>query len=163
MTQFIPVGLETINTLLLHEILENHIYNSWTNSDPVPRNQIRFGYKVDQNVVLNAKNSLKCYDAGQTETPMYTNDSAIIVKNEVAILLQTRQINTISTDVPNELNMMRNKIRNIININKIGLFSSGIVTMSFGSNDPAKLNDVDKNIHELVLHVTLTQILDKVA
>ena len=161
MSEWVPVGLETQNNLLVHEQIEDYLYNQWTDADPVPRNRIRFSYKVDQNLVFNANCALKCYDNGSNEEGMYTNDSAIHANTEVLIVCEVRSINNLANDVPNELVMMKNKIRNVIMKDRMALQDQGILLMTWLDNEPIERDSADKTIYRLTLKIKAKQILEE--
>jgi hypothetical protein len=159
--EFVPSGLTSDNTSFIHEIIEDYLYNQWTDTDAVPRNTIRFSYKLDQNVVFNAKNALKCYDAGTNIESMVTNDSAMIHYTDVNITIETRAINNLINDIPVEIHGIKKKILNVINGNKTALRSSGIHLMNIESNEMAIQDDKNPNVYTMTLNLRATQFMDK--
>jgi len=161
MPEYVPVGLSSQNNLLVHEILEDYLYNQWSDSDTLPRNRIRFSYKVDQNLLFNANCALKCYDNGSDEESMYSNDGAMISNTEILVVCECRSINNIINDVPNELVMMKNKIRNVIMGNRVALQGSGIILLTWLDNEPIERDEGDKTIYRLTIKIKAKQILEE--
>ena len=161
MPEYVPVGLEQQNNLFVHEVIEDYLYNQWSDADVVPRNRIRFSYKVDQNLIFNANCALKCYDNGSNEQPMYSNDAAIVVDNEILVICEVRSINNLANDVPNELITMKNKIRNVMMTNRMALENQGIVLITWVDSDPVERDDADKTIYRLTIKIKARQILEE--
>lgn len=161
-TKLVPVGMSDYNPNMLHEIVENYLYTNWSDLDPVPRNQIKFSYKMDQNIQTGAKNSLKCEDggkAGETES-MYGGDLAFIETPIVHVTIETRAINNFVNDVPLELYKMDNKIKDIINLNRTGLQPAANL-ITYINADPVEQDSDAPHIWRMKIYLRLRQILER--
>lgn len=161
-TQLVPVGTSNYNPNYLHEIVENYLYEHWSDSDPVPRNQIKFSYKMDQNVQTGARNSLKCYDGGKAnETePMYLGDQAFIETPMVHVVIESRAINNFVNDAPIELYKMDNKIRDVINLNREGLKPYASL-ITYINADPVEQDQDAPYIWRIKIYLRLKQFLER--
>lgn len=161
--KYVPVGMvsDTGNNHL-HEIVETHIFNSWSDADSIPRNTIRFGYKMDQNVSTNARNSLKAFDAGSDlSTDLVNNDSIRQETTNVKIVVESRSIHNLANDVPADIGKIKKQIRDIINGDRTALHSSGIHVMTLLANDTIERDSANNVIYRMNLYVQCKQILEK--
>lgn len=160
--KLVPVGMSDYDSNMLHEIVENYLYTNWSDSDSVPRNQIKFSYKMDQNVQTGAKNALKCEDGGQsgdTES-MYGGDSAFIKMPIVIVNIETRAINNFVNDVPLEIHKMENKIQDVINLNREGLRPHATL-ISYVNADPVEQDPDAPYIWRMRIYLKLRQFLER--
>ena len=163
--KYVPIGLvNDDNTNLIHETLEDYLFNKWSDTDPIPRNQIRFSYKMDQNVSTNARNSIKTFDFGSNlnpETGNTTNDSMKQEITTVQIVVETRSINNLQNDVPIELYKIKKQIRDIIQGDRTGLRPSGIHLMTLLSNETIERDVSNNYIYRMKLYVECRQFMEK--
>lgn len=160
--QLVPVGLDNYDSNFLHEIVENYLYENWNDSDQVPRNQIKFSYKMDQNVQVGSRFALKCEDggkAGETES-MYLGDQAFIETPIVHVTIEARAINNFVNDAPVELFKMDNKIRTVINTNREGLKPHASL-ITYVNADPVEQDEAVPYIWRMKIYLRLKQILEK--
>lgn len=162
-TKIVPVGLNDHNVDYLHEIIEDYLYENWTDSDIPPRNQIKFSYKIDQNVVSGSKNALKCEDGGTLdEESLYNNDSAWKEIHGVNIWLESRAINNFVNDAPIELFQMKNKIRDIVNKDRLALRNQGIHLLRFYDTDGVEQDEIATYIFRMKVEIRCTQFFEKI-
>lgn len=160
--KLVPVGMNDYNANMLHEIVENYLYTNWSDTDPVPRSQIKFSYKMDQNVQAGAKNALKCEDGGKAadNEPAYLGDQAFIEVPLVFVTIETRAINNFVNDVPLELFKMDNKVKDIINLNRTGLRPYAAM-ITYVNAEPAEQDPDASYIWRIKIILRLKQILER--
>ena len=162
--KIVPVGLSDYPTIPVWEIIEKYISDNWLDSFIPAKNQIRFSYTVDQQVVVGAANALKCYDGGNTDDKqiLTTNDNMSLDKRDVIIELQTRVTTNIQNDVPLQIHQMANIIESIINGDRTALRPQGIHIMFLKNNNAAYQDEKTLTIWKLKLIVETTRFLEKI-
>lgn len=163
MIKIVPVGLNDYNPDWLHEIIEDYLYTNWADTDQVPRNTIKFSYKVDQNVLTGARHAIKCYDGGSFENEvMYNGDSGWKEVHDIDVILETRGINNFINDAPVELFQMKNKVKDIINRDRIALRPNGIHLMTYVDDDRVEQDEIATYIYRMKIDVRCTQFMHRI-
>lgn len=161
--KIVPTGLTDYNSNYLHEIIEDYLYQNWSETDLPPRSQIKFNYKMDQNVVTGAKSALKCEDAGTLDNDsMYNNDTAWREVHGIDIWLESRAISNFAQDAPIELFQMKNKIRDIISRDRLALRNVGVQLMTFYDTDRVEQDEIATYIFRMKVQLRLTQFMERI-
>ena len=160
--KIVPVGLNDYNSNFLHEIIEDYLYQNWSDADIVPRNQIKFSYKVDQNVSPTARHAIKCYDGGSFENEsMYNNDTGWKEIHDIDVIIESRGINNFVNDAPIEIFHMKNKIRDIINRDRTALRNVGIHMMTYVDDDRVEQDEQATYIYRMKVDVRCLQFMER--
>ena len=138
--RFVPSGFTgTWTEKYVHEIIEQYLSTSWTETDIPKKSEISFGYALGQNVSDTRKSiALKCIDGGQEIIDKGTNYASAIYINKVAVHLEGRlSTGNFQRDSPLTLEQTKLKILNIINGDPLALRDTeGFHRMVGSSSDP---------------------------
>lgn len=164
-TRFIPSGFTGEWVLKpINEIMEKHLYDSWTDDDIPKRSEISFGYALGQNVGDVRKSvALKCLDGGGDILDKGTNYASAMYINKVVVHLEGRLISgNFQKDSPVQLEQCKLKILDIINGNPLALRETeGIHRMVSNSSDPVYPLKDRTNYFGLDVNITVTRFMTR--
>lgn len=164
-TKFIPSGFIGIWTeKYVHELVEKHLSDNWTEDDIPKKSEIKFGYLLEQNVGTRVSLSLKCVDGGQEIFDKGTNFASCLYLSKVIVHLEGRLImQNFSKDYPIGLEQMKLKVLNVINSDPTALKDTeGIHKMSAETSDPIYDIKDKQNWFALDVNITATRFMSRV-
>lgn len=163
--KFVPSGFSGSWTeKYVHEIIEKHLSDTWTENDIPKKSEISFGYALGQNVGDIRKSvALKCIDGGFEILDKGTNYASAMYINKVIVHLESRLVSgNFQKDSPITLEQTKLTIINIINGDPLALRETeGIHRIIASTSDPVYPIKDRVNWFALDVNITVTRFMTR--